>query len=1411
TPYSAISQAFANLVRQLLAGSPQQVEAWRTKIAQTLGSNGQVIVEIIPLLELLIGRQAPVPPLPPAEAQNRLNIVFQDFLSVIATADHPLAIFLDDLQWADIPSLKLIETLVTSPKSKYFLLISAYRDNEVDATHVAMSTIGEIRKRGAAVTEVDLLPLELKDVSALIADTLRQTDETVRPLAVLLHTKTGGNPFFLVQVLRELYDEGMLLLDSKTGVWSWSLPRIQKISISDNVVELMTKKLNRLSHDTVSALKLAACIGNNFDLNVLSVVLEQAPQKVAASLWQAVNEGVVVPRSETYKYVHVQREVAKGEDDASAARELVNTLMAREASAGKLEVRYRFLHDRVQQAAYQLIPEAERAALHLKIGRLLLKHSPVAPEQQHADQLFSTVGHLNQGADLLTAPEEKLELAKLNFLAGGRAKSATAYNAAAAHYAKGMQLLPATAWKEHYRLTYDLHMQGAECEYLIGKQASSEKLLRDASAHAQSTLDRLEPILAQMRAQLSGGINGFDKALALAKEAFSLLGHDLPDTAEKWGAAVAAEAKLIEELLAKRDVKTLIELPALTDPEVLAMQRLAAQLFGIGYFMGNELVAYSVYLILRLSLQRGNSDVSAFAYSMYGVIAGSGGDYQRALQFGELSLKVNERYPNVEVLVKISNLWGLSISPYVNHLEANLPHFQVTYQNCLQAGELAYGIFAVYFTICTRFMKGDALEQVLSGSEQYRAFVRQTNDVAINLAIEMLRQTMRALQGKTKAPGSLDGDDYNDEKVQAGFEEAKFLSGLFWQAILRGQLYFTLDRYEEALASFRRADPLFVTNMAFFNGTNHHFYYTLALAASYPTMAEPERADALKLMQRNIEQIGKWAQSAPVNYQHRHELARAELARLQKDDAQASTLYEKAVRHAREGRFQQDEALAFELAAKHSLAQEREQLARFYMTEAHYAYTRWGAKAKVAQLEQRFPELLASQRELPPSNEHLVGRTVTRTVGTVHGVGSGLDLATMVKASQTLSGEIVLKRLLHELIKLVLANAGAQRAWLLLHGQDGLAVEATGSVDGEVTVLASTPLEKAEGIARGIVRYVERTRESVVLADAARKGDFISDSDVVRLQPKSVLCVPVIHAGKTLGAMYLENNLTSNAFTPARIELLQILSTQAAISIENGQLYASLEAKVEQRTRELREKDNSLIAAVQSFFLPSQTRHQSKACELSGLYLPAEVCSGDWWWYEHDKENDRTWVWLGDVTGHGPPSAMLTASIASFFRCLRRHAAEVEPHEVLAALHEELQTIARGEYLMTMSAMVFEPGRVRWWNAGAPQLLVVGPSGAREVLTAPSFPLGVKGQLKLGSVERKLAPGDRVLAFTDGLVELEDTAGRALGVRRLVEMLSGTKGLSVAAAVDQLKAGIQAVAAGRSLQDDITLAIVDAK
>ncbi|MCW6050497.1 AAA family ATPase [Lyngbya sp. CCAP 1446/10] len=1164
-PYASLIQAFNSLLRQLLTEGAASLETWRTKILTALGRDGQVIADVIPEVELIIGKQPEVPEVGPTEAQNRFNRLFKEFLRIFAQKEHPLVIFLDDLQWADSATLKLMQLLITDPEQQYLLVIGAYRDNEVSPTHPLIQTVEDIEKTGTIVKNIVLQPLDLADVTELVADTLNDCTEKVTNLAELIWNKTGGNPFFLTQLLQALYQDNLLKFDfaaittdGSKGAWDWSIDEIQAIGITDkSVVELVASRIEKLPESTQEILKLAACVGDKFALDVLSIVSEQSASVTATELYSALQSGLILPLSDAYRIPLL-----------FTPGEAVNL------SFDTSRVGFRFLHDRVQQAAYSLIPEAQKQSTHLKIGQLLLQNTP---DEQLEENIFDIVNQLNVGIDTISQPVEKNDLARLNLTAGRKAKAAAAYESAVRYLRVAMELLPADCWQSQYDLTLAIYESTAEAEYLNINYEDSKELVDIVLQKANNLLEKMN--VYELQIQSYNAQIRLVEALNTGLEVLELLGISFPQNPT----ALNIVAGLVQTKLSLglKRIEDLANLPEMTDPNQQAAMRILSGIISTAVQGKPRLVPLLAFRMVKLCIKYGNSPYASIAYLYYGVVMCRLGDISLAYQCGQLAIRMLDKSPSRSMKSRVYTLLGCFILHWKTELYSGLSVLKEGFQTGMETGELEYASYCIGQYCFKKMSIGEPLDLVDQETGKYMKLMQQSQ---LEMAVQYLsigRQTTLNLLGQAVEPCHLVGDKFNEVKTLPVLIESKnfFLVSLVYHA--KTQLNFIFRNYAESLENSRLFEKYEEAVAGFYVVSLNNFYSSISLLALYPQAEKGEQKQYLKKVLRNQKQMKKWAVDASMNYQHKYDLVAAETARVLGKNTEAMGLYDRAIDGAAKNGYIQEEALAYELAGEFYQTLGKEIVSQAYLTKAYYGYIHWGAIAKVKHLESTHLFLAAQTRTIQTPTFN-VTRTATGNT-TSSSLGDLLDLATFIKSAQAINGEIVLEKLLTKLIKIILENAAAQKVVPLLLKNDILCIEATGNfAEDQVTLLPSIPVENRQDVPVSVINYVHRSQKHLVLDNATVAEPFKVDTYIQKYQPKSILCLPIIYQSQRRGIIYLENALTVGAFTAERVEVFKVLISQVAIAVENAGLYAREQEKSQQLEKSFHELQQAQLQLIQS-------------------------------------------------------------------------------------------------------------------------------------------------------------------------------------------------------------------------------------
>lgn len=1152
-PYSALAQAFQSLIRALLTKSEVELNGWREAFREVLGPNGLLMVDLVPELKLIIGEQPPVPDLEPQDEQRRFQVVFTRFISVFARPEHPLALFLDDLQWLSTSTLDLLEDLLTRSDLRYLMVIGAYRDNEVDAMHPLVRKLEAIKNAGARLEEITLAPLASEHLAQLIADALRCTPERAAPLAQLVHEKSGGNPFFALQFLSALAEEDLLTFDHDSARWSWDLNRINAKGYTDNVVDLMVGKMTRLPIETQMALQQMACLGNTAEIKMFSVVHRTSEEELHSDLWEAVRLELIV----------------------------------------RLEGAYRFVHDRVQEAAYSLIPAHQRAGAHLRIGRLLVAHTP--PEQRE-EAIFEIVNQLNRGAELITAGDEREHLAELNLIAGKRAKASTAYASALSYLVVGASLFGEDSWEHRHALTFALELHRAECEFLTGALAEAEQRLAALSSSAATTVERAT--VACLRADLYMTLDQSNRAVAVGLDYLRHLGVDWsPHPTEE---EARREYERIWSQIGRRTIEEFVDLPLMSDPPSLATLDVLTKLGPAAFFTDFTLHSLVVCRAINLSLEHGFSDGSCPHFEWLGAVAGARfGDYHAGFRFGQLGYDLVEKRGLKRFQARTYNNFGVQVLPWARHLKASRDLLRRAFEAANQMGDLTFAAFACSNLNTNLLAAGDPLVEVQVEIERSLAFAQKIRfGYAIDL-VSIQLALVRTLRGLTAKFGSFDDDRFSEQRLErllAGNPQLAPLESAYW--IRKLQALFLAGDYSSAIEASSRAQKLVGAWQTALETAEHHFYGALSHAAFYDSALPEERQQHLDALAVHHRQLEVWAANCPDNFENRAALVSAEMARIEGRIPDAEHLYEKAIRSARANGFVQNVAVANELAGRFYGTRGFEQIAQLYLRNARQCYLSWGAEGKVRQLDGLYPHL---RKEEPVTDAR-------RTIGTPI---EHLDLATVLKISHAVSGEIVLENLIDTLLRTAIEHAGAERGLLILARGTELRIQAEATTAGSsVTLeLRDAPISSNE-LPEAVIQYAARTQESVMLDDASARGPFSSDEYIRRTHARSVLCLPLVKQGRLIAVLYLENKLAANVFTPARIAVLNVLVSAAAISLENSRLYRDLQ----EREAKIRRLVDANIVGVLISNLEGPILEANDAFLQIVQYRPEDVTSGRLRW-----------------------------------------------------------------------------------------------------------------------------------------------------------------------------------------------------
>jgi histidine kinase len=1139
-PFSVLIDLFQDLLHQVLAEGEDRLASWRARLSGPQGWAARVLVELLPALELLIGPQPPVPELAPLEAQNRFHLAIQRFAQVFAQPEHPLVLCLDDLQWADASSLHLLRLMVSAPEPQALFIVGSCRDNEVGDGHPLKHMLEETERGGANVQRLELKPLGRQALCEQLADLLHCDGERAMPLAELIEARTKGVPLLVHALLKQLESKALLSFEPSQRQWVWDLPRIRAWILAESATDLIRNSVLGLSALAREALEQAACLGTRFDLRALSIVLGRTPRETAHCLVEATAAGLVVPLDSAYRLFNLDGDPQ------------VDTLNAH----------YQFVHDRVHQAAYDLSPAPERLAQHWRIGWRLLRHlKPEAREQL----LLTIVNQLNQGLALLSGPEERYELAELNLAAGRRARMSSDYQAALRYLRTGAGLLGEEDWTLRYELALSLHTEATEAAFLSTAFDETSRLAEVTLAHARSLLDRVKVYECQVNAAIAQ--NRLSEAAHLVLWVLEQLGIRFPKKPAKHHVLIALGR--IRGLLVGKRVEELSELRAATDPVQLSIRRILLIAITPLFLTLPDLFPLLALKQVEFSIRHGNTAESAMAYAVYANILCVLGRYERAASFGTVALRVMKRLDAKALTGRISVAVNGGVRTWTTPMREVL---EVIRQDCSTAMEVGdFEFFAHLANICAHdaCYAGLPLDPLEATLEENRMLVRKVGQERAWQLHGLVRQVLWNLKGESAMAWRLRGPHCDEEQLWpllSGSPDVDLRGHFLMFKLILACLF---RQYAQAREYAAALEELRIGAAGSYLSTVYVFYDALSAIAAALSMEARPRKRLLEHVDHRLVKLRRWSQLCPANQLHRVRLLEAELARASGRSGEALRGYEEAILLAQTHQHLCEEALARELAGRFHWEERRRELAAHYLKGAHGAWLRWGAKAKARDLEDSFPELVGKARteSLPPS---------------AYEPPAALDHLTIIKASQAISGEMALERLLEKMMRIAMENAGAQRGFLLLNRQGRFFIEAEATLDTpDVRVLQATPVDSHPGLAHTVALYVARTKLPVVLQNASQESRFAADPYILRYQPRSLLCIPLISQGHVTGLLYLENKHAIGVFTPARVDLLGLLSAQMAISIENARLYNEMELKVKERTAQLEQRNLDLQSALQ--------------------------------------------------------------------------------------------------------------------------------------------------------------------------------------------------------------------------------------
>jgi len=1085
--------------------------------------------------------------LPPREANNRFNLIFSRFVKTFARPGHPLCIFLDDLQWIDSATRQWIETHLEEKDLRFFMLIGAFRDNEVSASHPLMMMLDRLRQNGMSVNEINLQPLGKNTLNQMVADVLVTEPAKSAGLSDLIYRKTNGNPFFSRQCMLTLYEENAIYFDSANRCWSYVLEKAENAAISDNVLELMLGQIQQLSPSVQDKLKIASCIGNEFSIQLVNQLSDEEMEATTAEILIAVQKGLILA---VYSW-----------------------------NSDEIE-KYRFLHDRVQQATSLLLNEEEKKLIRLKTGRILLENVSSFDTE---DKIYDIADHLNDAKDLISDREEIQKLIEVNLAASTRAKNATAYEPALRYIKQSMELIP-DSLAEHSVLNSKILLQRAECEHLTGNNETAEYYYEQAIERTDGLLDKAR--VYQRKIHYYNNLRKFQQAYQTGRTAVGLLGVSLPS--KFIPPDFLKDVVLNRFLLGRKKIAEIINMKEMTD-ENLKMAILLMATFGrSAYQIKPELCIAVCTKMVNICLEHGNADGGFIGYLAFGPIF-MGAILKRkqsGFDYGQLILALVEKYKSQFYKAETHFVVGYFAIPWRRSATEMERYWQIAYEAGLEVGDFFHTSCAICGTIQSYYMRGMAFQEIENAANRYLEFLKRIKNTDGILTLASIQQSIKNLRGETESHVSLNSKDFDEEdyiKQLPGLDSRHFAHYYY---INKMQTLYLWGEYQKAYDLSLISDRYLKDSPGMLHTAEHFFYKALIISALYKDSKGKQRLKWKRTLQSICGKFRNYSKGCPSNFIHKWQLIEAEINRLESKNDVAQNKYYAAIESATKYGYTNILALAHSLTGSFHFNGGRSRLAGFHLRDAGYSFRAMGATAYADYIIQRYPGLAEFEE-----GENIAGSEVDAVKKMKP---ANLDLSTILKSSEAISREIRLRDLLGSLLKIIIENAGAERMVLVINKEDGLVVQAS-FVAGkeEVEILPEIPLEQYKSLSKPVVNYVARTHQPVILDDAAVAGDFTNDLYFQDMKTRSILCAPLVQQGKLTGIIYLENNLTNAAFTKERIELLILLSGQMAISIENALLYENLEGKVQERTRELNEEKDKSESLLRNI-LPEETAEELK-------------------------------------------------------------------------------------------------------------------------------------------------------------------------------------------------------------------------
>jgi len=1131
TPYYPLVKSFQMAVQRILSGDHADIARWKVRFQESFARNGQLVIDFIPEMEKIIGPQPKLPKLDPVENQNRLIHVFRRFMQAFTMENKPLVIFLDSFHWVDSATILLMQAALSDINSRYIQFVISYQENRIIHAHTLSVALDEILKSGTHIQEITVLPLTLEDVCLLIEEAL-SFKQDFELLARHVLEKTDGNPYFVKQLLQFYHAKKLIYFDGTVGKWTWNLEKIEKAGVSKEVADLLMEKISDLPNDSAETVKQASCIGRQFNVQHLALLADHDEAFITRSLEMPVRAGLIRPVTENIKKTS-QFDSQHDLEDLSAYSS------------------FRFTHGKVIQAALALLNEEERKKTHLQFGRLLIDNLPLEDIDQDT---YRIVNQMNEGFDLIQERSERHELARLNLIAGNKSRTTAAFDTAWKYFSMGSQLLSDDSWKTDYNLTKELYLKRSDCAYYIGSAEEAEPIYEQLLKHVKTNAEKVE--VTNLKLNLYIKNNMLEEAVEIGLEALKdLFNEETPPNDAEINIVSQVQMQDIQSDLEKKKIENILFLPLMADEDKKALMELISNIIPAVHVIRKNLWIYLTLKMVENSLHFGNTDSSAYGYMNYAVILCSGlKDYESGYSMGALALDLNEKFNNVQLSSQLNFLFGSYISHWKTRARDNITFLKRSYQAGIEYGDYLTAANSIDFLMRSLIMTGAPLEEIEKEAKKHQDFIEQLNNEELKDVVEISKQITLLRETLPNSDGFVPSENQSRGIIRNLKTKHKTLI-LQWYYLISAQIHCQFYNYQKALNLILESEKI-IGSFSQLAVPEHYFYFCLIILDIYPESSEEEKKRYWDLLKVSQQKLGELAERCPNNFIDKSLLVAAKMAAVSGNFVQAVGLYDESIRLARENGFVQNEAIANEAAAKYYLSRNQVTVATAYLREACQAYIRWGALAKVKHLEKSYPDLLIKRRRFDDKSESLEEN------GKMH---EFIDLPAIVKASQSISGEMIQEKMVEKLLNLLIDNTRADKIFFIIDVDGQLNITAEGFTDKDPQVsLCFVPLEESENIAQSVVYYVIRTRKLVLLDDASKEGTFSYNSYIRERKPKSILCLPVITHGKLRGIVYLENSVETQAFSQKQVELLTILISQVSISLENSLLYANLAELTEQ-------------------------------------------------------------------------------------------------------------------------------------------------------------------------------------------------------------------------------------------------------